>query len=102
MNGKITGVRRDSMICSTGQPYTKILPSFQTVITLRTLSARFLLQGFCYSRPRIDGNWYKIFVSLQPNCCRHTGSVHIVFASRAAAACVDSTVHNRHGSKVIT
>lgn len=45
-NGKITGVRGDSMICSTGELYRKLLPPFQTVITLCTLRFAVLASGY--------------------------------------------------------
>ncbi len=63
-NGKITGVRGDSMICSTGELYRKLLPPFQTVITLCTVSLLFLLRGTCYRLSRIGSNWYNVSVHL--------------------------------------
>lgn len=52
------------MICSTGELYRKLLPSFQTVITLCALTVLFLLQAACYKLPRIGCNWYNVSVKL--------------------------------------
>lgn len=83
LNGTITGVRGDSMICSTGELYRKLLPSFQTVITLCTLSVLFLLRGTSYRRPRIGSNWCNVSVPLTPvklvqRLQRHSSSVIFV------------------------
>lgn len=63
-NVKITGVRGDSMICSTGELYRKLLPPFRTVITLCSLSLLLLLQGACYRLSRIGSNWNNVSVHL--------------------------------------